>query len=79
MVANEIINTFKKGDPSTVNKCRKLVEQVFGENWQAKGAGIYEEGEKDSKIWGIGKITTAYLTSVLTSSRAVSHLRVISA
>ncbi|KAF9025150.1 glycoside hydrolase family 38 protein [Hymenopellis radicata] len=53
VVANEIINTFKKGDPSTVNKCRKLVEQVFGKDWQAKGAGIYEEGEKDSKIWGI--------------------------
>lgn len=56
VVANEIINTFKKGDPSTVNKCRKIVERVFGKDWQAKGADIYDEGDKSSAIWGIGTV-----------------------
>ncbi|KII92975.1 glycoside hydrolase family 38 protein [Plicaturopsis crispa FD-325 SS-3] len=54
VVANEIMNVFRKGDPSDVRRARKLAEQVFGEGWEAKGADIYKEGVKKPQIWGIG-------------------------
>lgn len=55
VTANEIINVFDHRDPSSINKCRKIAENVFGEGWQAKGEKIYEEGmHKESLVWGIG-------------------------
>ena len=55
VAANEIINTFDHKNPSTVNKCRKVAEGVFGEGWQAKGEKIYEEGmHKEDLVWGVG-------------------------
>ena len=55
VAANEIINAFDHKDPSTVNKCRKIAESVFGEGWQGKGEKIYEEGvHKENLVWGIG-------------------------
>lgn len=64
VTANAIINAFDHKDPSTINKCRKIAEDVFGEGWQAKGEKIYEEGmHKDNLVWGIGHchIDTAWL------------------
>ncbi|KIY67661.1 glycoside hydrolase family 38 protein [Cylindrobasidium torrendii FP15055 ss-10] len=65
VTANTIINTLKATDPSTINVCRRIAEQVFGEGWQAKGAKIYDEGDssKETAIWGIGHchIDTAWL------------------
>ncbi|KAF8900480.1 glycoside hydrolase family 38 protein [Gymnopilus junonius] len=52
--ANEIMNVFNKGDPSSISKARKVAEEVFGEGWEAKGAAIYDEGPKAENIWGIG-------------------------
>ena len=49
------MNVFDKGGATAVRKARKLAEEVFGEGWEAKGAGIYEEGPRDAQIWGIGK------------------------
>ncbi|KAI0041688.1 glycoside hydrolase family 38 protein [Auriscalpium vulgare] len=62
-VANEIMNVFSKNDPSTIIAARKLAEDIFGENWEKKGANIYEEGAKVAQIWGIGHchIDTAWL------------------
>lgn len=62
-VANEIMNVFDKGDPTSVREARKLAEEVFGEGWEAKGAEIYNEGPKKSNVWGIGHchIDTAWL------------------
>lgn len=56
VTANKIMNVFKKGDPETIEKSRKIAEEVFGEGWRDKGSEIYEEGWKkgDTKIWGIG-------------------------
>lgn len=55
VAANEIINVFDHKDPSTINKCRKIAENVFGEGWQAKGEKIYQEGmHKEDLVWGIG-------------------------
>ncbi|KDR78195.1 hypothetical protein GALMADRAFT_245234 [Galerina marginata CBS 339.88] len=61
--ANEIMNVFNKGDPSSIGKARKLAEQVFGEGWEGKGAAIYDEGPKKANVWGIGycHIDTAWL------------------
>jgi alpha-mannosidase len=55
-VANEIMNTFDNRDPSTIAKCRKLAEQVFGKDWDEKAGDIYSEGpaKHDRKVWGIG-------------------------
>jgi alpha-mannosidase len=54
VVSNAIMNVFDKGDATAVRKARKLAEEVFGEGWEAKGAGIYDEGDKEAQIWGIG-------------------------
>ena len=54
-VANKIMNLFKKDDPSSIRRCRKLAEEVFGEGWEEKGAGIYDEGPEKANIWGIGQ------------------------
>ena len=48
------MNVFKKGDISSINRERKLAEEVFGEGWEEKGAGVYDEGAEKSNIWGIG-------------------------
>lgn len=64
VAANEIINVFDHEDPSTINKCRKIAEGVFGEGWQEKGEKIYEEGmHSEDLVWGIGHchIDTAWL------------------
>ncbi|THH17029.1 hypothetical protein EW146_g3709 [Bondarzewia mesenterica] len=62
-VANEIMNVFYKGDPSTVTAARKLAEEVFGEEWEKKAEKIYEDGPSEAQIWGIGHchIDTAWL------------------
>lgn len=49
------MNVFNKGDSTAVRSARKLAEEVFGEGWEGKGAGIYDEGPKNSQIWGIGE------------------------
>ncbi|KAG5643659.1 hypothetical protein DXG03_000539 [Asterophora parasitica] len=58
VAANEIMNVFNRGDPSGIRNARKLAEGVFGEGWESKGAGIYDEGPKDAQIWGIAVILT---------------------
>ncbi|KAF5376730.1 hypothetical protein D9615_007831 [Tricholomella constricta] len=55
VAANEIMNVFNRGDPSGIRNGRKIAETVFGEGWESKGAGIYDEGPKDAQVWGIGQ------------------------
>ncbi len=54
IVANEIINTFRHDDLSTITKARKVAEQVFGSGWERKGDKIYNEGHGVVQVWGIG-------------------------
>ncbi|KZV60805.1 glycoside hydrolase family 38 protein [Peniophora sp. CONT] len=63
VVANEIMNIFRTGDEESILKARKKAEEVFGEGWEAKGAGVYDEGAKEAQIVGIGHchIDTAWL------------------
>ncbi|EJD32274.1 hypothetical protein AURDEDRAFT_178681, partial [Auricularia subglabra TFB-10046 SS5] len=61
--ANEILNIFDRRDASTIGKARKVAERVFGQGWEGKGAGIYDEGGKEASVLGIGHchIDTAWL------------------
>jgi alpha-mannosidase len=63
--ANEIMNVFRKGDLADIAKARHVAGKVFGEDWETKGAGIYDEGSRKTQIWGIGHchIDTAWLAS----------------
>ena len=63
VVANEIMNVFRKGDPADIRNARKLSEQVFGKGWEAKAHSVYTEGPK-VQVWGIGNchIDTAWYT-----------------
>lgn len=61
--ANAIMNAFNAGDPESIASARKIAEDVLGEGWAAKGAGVYNEGPAKADIWGIGHchIDTAWL------------------
>ncbi|KAI0319402.1 glycoside hydrolase family 38 protein [Amylostereum chailletii] len=74
-VANKIMNVFHKNDPSTIGEARKLAEEVFGENWEKKGAKIYEDGTKEPQIWGIGHchIDTAWLWPYSSTQQKVAR------
>ncbi|KZV87865.1 glycoside hydrolase family 38 protein [Exidia glandulosa HHB12029] len=63
VAANEILNVFDHRDPSTITKARKIAARVFGKDWEEKGAKIYEEGDKNATVLGIGHchIDTAWL------------------
>lgn len=63
VAANAIMNVFDKSDAASIPAARKLAEEVFGEGWEAKGAGIYKEGPARASVWGIGHchIDTAWL------------------
>lgn len=50
---NKIMNTFRNDDPATIAACRTIAEELLGEGWEAKGAGIYDKNV-DALIWGIG-------------------------
>ncbi len=52
--ANAIMNTFYKNDPESIPAARKLADEVFGEKWEERGAGIYEHEPEQAQVWGIG-------------------------
>ncbi|KAH9965647.1 glycosyl hydrolases family 38 N-terminal domain-containing protein [Russula compacta] len=62
-VANAIMNIFYKNDPESIPAARKLADEVFGDKWQERGAGIYDHGPENAQVWGIGHchIDTAWL------------------
>jgi alpha-mannosidase len=53
VTANAIMNAFKTGDLENIKQMREIAEEVFGKDWQAKGAAIYDEGPKKAQIVGI--------------------------
>lgn len=62
-VANAIMNTFYKKDPESIPAARRLADELFGDKWEERGVGIYEDGPKEAQVWGIGHchIDTAWL------------------
>jgi hypothetical protein len=71
------MNVFDKGDAAAVHKARKLAEEVFGEGWEGKGAGIYEEGPQEVQIWGIGDVSVV-LCEDLDFANCLLHFRTVS-
>ncbi|KAJ6573329.1 glycoside hydrolase family 38 protein [Mycena sp. CBHHK59/15] len=64
VTANAIMNAFSHTDPASITRARRIAEDVFGEGWEALGAGVYdEERGPRSLVWGIGHchIDTAWL------------------
>ena len=53
VTANAIMNAFKTGDPENIKQMRGIAEDVFGKNWQEKGAAIYQEGPEKAQVVGI--------------------------
>ena len=47
LVANEIMNVFRRGDPTDIKNVRKLAECVFGKSWEAKTDSVYTEGGRE--------------------------------
>ena len=57
--ANEIINVFEASNPAeTIEKARKIAEDILGEGWQKDAEGVFQVGgkksEADAKLWGLG-------------------------
>lgn len=45
----------KENPEKSVSEGRKIAEKIFGKGWAAKGAKVYEEGDrKKVDVWGIG-------------------------
>ncbi|EPQ26471.1 uncharacterized protein PFL1_06119 [Pseudozyma flocculosa PF-1] len=57
-VANQIQNTFRKGDLGSIQRCRTLAEEILGRGWSDRGHEIYQddvvEGREDTRIWCLG-------------------------
>lgn len=61
-VANEMLNVYDAEDHSSINRARKVAEQVLGKGWQEKGEKVYECTD-DEPIWAMSNchIDTAWL------------------
>lgn len=57
-VANQIQNTFRKGDLESLTRCRELAEEILGSGWDEKKDKVYHEdiveGREDTRIWCLG-------------------------
>ncbi|KAG5338322.1 hypothetical protein C0989_007560 [Termitomyces sp. Mn162] len=53
VAANEIMNVFNRGHPRGIREARKIAEGLFGEGWEGKREGIYDEGVGEAQVWGI--------------------------
>nr|XP_019051258.1 alpha-mannosidase [Kwoniella bestiolae CBS 10118]OCF30188.1 alpha-mannosidase [Kwoniella bestiolae CBS 10118] len=63
-VANEIMNTFKRGSLESVGRCRKLAEEILGKEWEKEVGKDSKDAEKQKgTLWGVGHchIDTAWL------------------
>lgn len=60
VTANAIMNEFDHKDISSIERARKIAENVFGKGWQAKGADIFKGKVSDVDVWGIGHCHSKY-------------------
>ncbi|WWC72433.1 uncharacterized protein I206_106395 [Kwoniella pini CBS 10737] len=63
-VANEIMNTFKRGSLESVTKARKLAQEILGKEWEKEIAKDSKNAvEQKGTLWGVGHchIDTAWL------------------
>lgn len=64
-VCNRIMDTFRKNDFHTIDKCREIAQEVFGKDWDKSGADLYKRADDhgDTALWSVGHthIDTAWL------------------
>jgi alpha-mannosidase len=53
-IANATMTTFYKKDPESIPAACRLADEVFGDKWEERGVGIYEDEPKEARVWGIG-------------------------
>lgn len=75
----QIQNTFRKDDLSTIAKCRAIACEVLGDKWFNKGPDLYKEGnvfgKDDFKLWGVGHthIDSAWLWPFTATQQKVAR------
>lgn len=70
--ANEMMNTFKHNDLSTIAKARKVAERILGQGWSEKGADIYTELKEGEPVPECFAISNCHSKSGMIPSRAES-------
>ncbi|CAO1635258.1 unnamed protein product [Jaminaea pallidilutea] len=63
-ICNRIMSTFRKDDLASLDRCRKLAEEVFGKDWEKQGEKLYQvESPAPALIHSLGHthIDTAWL------------------
>lgn len=59
-ITNEIMNTFRKSDLSSISRCRQLAQEVYGEAWSSSpssflsGDADKKNKDKNAVIWSLG-------------------------
>jgi alpha-mannosidase len=54
-VANEIQNCFRKADIGSIDRCRKLAEDILGKHWEKSGVDVYAKDTcTDDVIFSLG-------------------------
>jgi alpha-mannosidase len=48
-VANEMMNVFESGSLESVARCRKVAEEILGEDWESRKAS-----KERGSLWGVG-------------------------
>ena len=66
VTANAIMNAFKTGDPENIKQMREIAEDIFGKDWHAKGADIYQEGPQKAEVVGISYCHIVRYQSLMT-------------
>lgn len=64
VAANAIMNAFTTGNGERIKEIRGIADNVFGEGWQEKGAGIYKEGPKKAQVVAISNCHIVRPTSL---------------
>jgi alpha-mannosidase len=72
-IATEIVNTFRRNDRSSIDKCLKIAEKFLGKNTHTHK--IYDGGAEDVLVTGIGHchIDTAWLWPFDETKRKVAR------
>ncbi|CAO1631926.1 unnamed protein product [Sympodiomycopsis kandeliae] len=62
---NQIMNTFRKNDLSTIDRCRQIAQEILGKDWEESGADIYKHKDDHGPpaLFSVGHthIDTAWL------------------
>lgn len=62
-VGNLIMDNFRVNDPASIGRCRKIAEEVLGQDWAQNALHEAKHGTDDGTLWAVGHchIDTAWL------------------